>query len=144
MPLERVSKEFKDVSMTFQANPLNFDIITLKNENAISRSIRNLVLTIPGERFFNQRLGSNVKNLLFENVDPIIISAMEDEIENVIKNYEPRVELISVIVNPVSDTGLTLISNFEITNELNVTIIYRIVGIEASNQELSFALQSTR
>lgn len=144
MPLERVSKEFKDISMSFQTNPLNFDIIAIKNENAIARSIRNLVLTMPGERFFRQRLGSNVKNLLFENVDPIIISAMQDEIESVIKNYEPRVELISVTVNPVSDTGLTLTSDFEITNELNVTIIYRIVGIDASNQELSFALQSTR
>lgn len=144
MPIERISKEFKDVSMSFQANPLNFDIIALKNENAIARSIRNLVLTLPGERFFNQNLGSNVNNILFENVDAILISAMQDEIENTIKNYEPRVELISVTVSPVSDGGLIMTNDAEISNELNVTIIYRIIGIEASAQELSFALQSTR
>jgi phage baseplate assembly protein W len=144
MPIERVSREFKDVSMSFQTNPLNFDIIALKNENAIARSIRNLVLTLPGERFFNQNLGSYVNNLLFENVDAVSISAMKDQIENTIKNYEPRVELLNVSINPVSDTGLVLSNDGEITNELNVTVIYKIIGIDASTQQLSFALQSTR
>jgi phage baseplate assembly protein W len=133
MPLERVSKGFKDLSMTFQANPLNYDLIALKNETAISRSIRNLVLTSPGERFFNQDLGSKVSRSLFENVDDISASIVKDEIENTIRNYEPRVNLISVEVSPNYDEG-----------EFNVTINYRIVGIDVLPQQLSFALQPTR
>ncbi len=65
MPLERISKGFKDLSMTFQVNPINYDLIALKNETAIARSVRNLVLTYPGERFFNENLGSKVSRSLF-------------------------------------------------------------------------------
>jgi len=133
MPLERVSKGFKDLSMTFQVNPLNYDLIALKNETAIARSIRNLVLTYPGERFFNENLGSKVSRSLFENIDDISASVIKDEIENTIENYEPRVELISVDVAP----------NYE-NNEFNVTITYRIVGINVLPQQLTFALQPTR
>jgi len=133
MPLERVSKSFKDISMTFQVNPLNYDLIALKNETAIARSIRNLVLTIPGERFFNQNLGSNINKTLFENLDDITASVIKDEIQNTINNYEPRVRLIEVIVNPNYDD-----------NEFNVTINYRIVGIDVLPQQLNFALQPTR
>ncbi len=124
MPLERVSKGFKDLSMSFQVNPINYDLIALKNESAIARSIRNLVLTYPGERFFNENLGSKVSRSLFEN---------KDEIENTINNYEPRVNLIDVIVEPNYDNA-----------EFNVTINYRIVGIDVLPQQLSFALQPTR
>jgi phage baseplate assembly protein W len=133
MPLERVSKGFKDLSMTFQVNPINYDLIALKNETAIARSIRNLVLTYPGERFFNQNLGSKVSRSLFENIDDISSSIIKDEIENTIRNYEPRVNLIEVIVSPNYDS-----------NEFNVTINYRIVGIDVLPQQLSFALQPTR
>ena len=133
MPLERVSKGFKDLSMTFQANPLNFDLIALKNETAIARSVRNLVLTSPGERFFNENLGSKVSRSLFENIDAISASVIKDEIENTITNYEPRVNLISVDVAPNYSEG-----------EFNVTINYRIVGIDVLPQQLSFALQPTR
>jgi phage baseplate assembly protein W len=133
MPLERVSKGFKDLSMTFQANPLNYDLIALKNETAIARSVRNLVLTYPGERFFNENLGSKVSRSLFENADDISASVIKDEIENTIINYEPRVDLISVDVVPNYDEG-----------EFNVTINYRIVGIDVLPQQLSFALQPTR
>jgi len=133
MPLERVSKGFKDISMSFQVNPLNYDLITLKNESAIARSIRNLVLTYPGERFFNETLGSKVSRSLFENVDEISASTIKEEIENTIRNYEPRVNLIQVIVSPNYDN-----------NEFNVTINYRIVGIDVLPQQLSFALQPTR
>jgi phage baseplate assembly protein W len=133
MPLERVSKGFKDLSMTFQANPLNYDLIALKNETAIARSIRNLVLTYPGERFFNENLGSKVSRSLFENIDEISSSIIKDEIENTIRSYEPRVNLISVIISPDYDQG-----------EFNVTINYRIVGIDVLPQQLSFALQPTR
>ena len=133
MPLERVSKGFKDLSMTFQVNPLNYDLIALKNETAIARSVRNLVLTYPGERFFNENLGSKVSRSLFENIDDISASVIKDEIENTIKNYEPRVDLIDVLVDPDYDN-----------NNFNVTVNYYIVGIDALPQQLSFALQPTR
>ena len=91
MPLERVSQGFKDISMTFQSNPLTNDLIALKNESAIARSIRNIVFTLPGEKFFNENFGSRVSRSLFENVDQISASIIKDEIENSINNFEPRV-----------------------------------------------------
>jgi phage baseplate assembly protein W len=133
MPVERVSKEFKDISLSLQVNPLNYDLIAIKNETAIARSIRNLVFTLPGEKFFNQTLGSNISQSLFESLDDISAAAIQDEISNTIRNYEPRVNLISVDVSPNYDT-----------NEFNVTIRYYIVGIDVLPQELSFALQSVR
>ncbi len=133
MPVNRVSKEFKDISMSFQVNPLNYDLIAIKNESAIARSIRNLVLTYPGERFFNEDLGSKVSRSLFENIDEISASIIKDEIENTIRNYEPRVNLTEVVVAPNYDTL-----------EFNVSIYYRIVGIDVLPQQLSFALQPTR
>ena len=119
--------------MSFQINPLNSDMIAIKNETAIARSVRNLVFTLPGERFFNENLGSRVSRSLFENIDDISASIIRDEIENTINNYEPRVELIDVKVA----------ANYD-NNEFNVTINYYIVGIDALPQQLSFALQPTR
>lgn len=133
MPLERVSQGFKDISASFQKNPLNRDIIVLKNENAIARSIRNIVFTEPGEKIFAPNFGSRITQSLFDNIDYINASAIRDEIRTSIENYEPRVELDDVIVEP----------NFD-NNEFNVTIVYTIVGIDASVQELTFALQPTR
>ena len=133
MPLERISQGFKDISMTFQVNPLNYDLITLKNESAISRSIRNIVFTLPGEKFFNETFGSRVSRSLFQNIDEISASIIRDEIRNSITNYEPRVELIDVQTKPDYDNG-----------EFNVTIVYRIVGIDVPTQQLEFALQPTR
>jgi phage baseplate assembly protein W len=133
MPVERISKQFKDISMTFKVNPLNYDIIAIKNETAIGRSIRNLVLTLPGERFFNQNLGSEVSRSLFENVDQISAKVLQDQIEDTIKKYEPRVSLTSVVVDPIYDEL-----------EFNVTIRYNIIGIDVLPQQLSFALQPTR
>jgi phage baseplate assembly protein W len=133
MPVERVSRGFSDISMSFQTNPINYDLIALKNESAIARSIRNLVLTYPGERFFNDTLGSKVSRVLFDNIEEISASVIRDEIENTINNYEPRVDLIEVFVEPNYDNA-----------EFNVTINYRIVGIDVLPQQLSFALQPTR
>ena len=133
MPVERVSKGFKDVSSSFQVNPLTYDLIVIKNETAIARSIRNLVLTYQGERFFNPILGSQVSRLLFENIDEVTASAIQDEIETTINNFEPRVNLLSVDVSPNYDN-----------NEFNVTVRYEIVGIDVLPQQLSFALQPTR
>ena len=97
MPVERVSQGFKDISMTFKQNPLNNDLIVIKNENAIARSIRNIVLTLPGEKFFNENFGSNVSKLLFENLDVLTASQIEDEITTSIVNYEPRVSLVKLL-----------------------------------------------
>ena len=105
MPLQRVSQGFKDISMTFQSNPLNSDLIALKNENAISRSIRNIVFTLPGEKFFNPEFGSRVSKILFENIDEIAASNIRDEIASSIVNYEPRVDLTDVIVTADYDNN---------------------------------------
>jgi len=133
MPLERISKGFKDLSMSLQVSPLNYDILATKNETAIARAVRNLVLTVPGERFFNPRVGSEISRSLFENMDLVSASIIKSQIEETIKNYEPRVELTDVEVLPYYDN-----------NEFNVTIRYNIVGIDVQSQQLSFALQPTR
>ena len=133
MPIERVSKEFKDISMSFQVNPLTYDLIGIHNQTAISRSVRNLVLTLPGERFFNQNLGSNVNKLLFENIDSLTAASIQDEIRTTINNYEPRVKLRSVEVSPNYDQ-----------NQFDISITYDIIGIDALPQQLSFALLPTR
>ena len=133
MPVERISKGFKDISMSFKVNPISNDIIGVKNNTAIARSIRNLVLTTPGERFFNENLGSRVSEVLFDNMDEISASSIRDEIEETIIRYEPRVELKDVKVKPNYDN-----------HEFDVTIIYDVIGIAALTQQLNFALQSTR
>ena len=133
MPLERVSKGFKDLSLSFKLNPINLDLIAIKNETAIARSIRNLVLTYPGERFLNPYLGSKVSRSLFENIDAGTASIIKEEIELTIENYEPRVEVIKIEVNPDYDN-----------NTFNVIIEYNIIGVELDPQQLSFALQPTR
>ena len=133
MPLERVSQGFKDVSMSFKSNPLTNDLIALKNENAIARSVRNIVFTLPGEKFFNENFGSRISKLLFENVDDLTASSIKDEIERSIRNNEPRVRLRSVETLP----------NFE-NNEFDVTITYDIIGADVPAQQLEFVLQPTR
>ena len=133
MPVQRRSRSFKDISMSFKVNPLTDDLIAIKNQTAIARSIRNLVLTSPGERFFNNEVGSRVNELLFENMDDLTASSIKSEIENTIENYEPRVKLLSTRVSANPDSY-----------EFDVIITYEIVGIDAQAQQLSFALQPTR
>ena len=133
MPVQRISKSFKDVSASFKVNPLTNDLIVIKNTTAIARSLRNLVLTTPGERFFNENLGSQVNNLLFENVDDITAVSIRAEIINVIENYEPRVKLLTVSVNADID-------NYN----MDVRIVYQVIGIDIPPQELSFVLIPTR
>ena len=133
MPLERVKQEFKDISMSFQTNPLNDDLIALKNSSAIARSIRNIVFTQPGEKFFNPDFGSRITESLFENMDEVSALAIRDEIENSIKNFEPRVNVREVRVVP----------DFT-NNEMNATIVYEIVGIDVPPQQLEFVLLPTR
>ena len=133
MPLERVSQSFRDLSASFQANPLNNDLVVLKNANAIARSIRNIISTSPGEKFFDPDFGSNVTKLLFENIDDISAISIRDEIENSINNYEPRVSLISVEITPDYDN-----------NAFDAKLIYRIIGIDIPPQQLEFVLLPTR
>ena len=133
MPLEKVSQGFKDISMTFQANPLNNDLIGLKNENAIARSIKNIVFTVPGEKFFNETFGSDISEVLFENINDISAAQIEDQIRLSIENYEPRVELIDVQAIP----------NFD-NNQFDAIITYEIIGTNIPPQELQFVLQPTR
>ncbi len=133
MPIQRVSRGFKDISMTFQSNPLNDDLIALKNANAIARSVRNIVMTIPGERFFQPSFGSGINRVLFNNMDEISASILEDEIRNSIRNYEPRVRLRSLKVQ----------ANFD-NNAFDTVITYDIIGADVPAQQLQFALQSAR
>ena len=133
MPIERVSQGFKDISMTFQSNPLNSDLIAIKNENAIARSLRNIVFTTPGEKFFNQSFGSRITESLFENIDEITATIIVDEIRQSIDNYEPRVEVDDVRAFPNYDN-----------NSFDVTITYDVIGSEIPTQELQFVLQSSR
>ena len=133
MPLERVSQGFKDVSMSFKVNPLTSDLIALKNENAIARSVKNIVFTLPGEKFFDERFGSKISKLLFDNIDDLTASNIRDEIERSIRNNEPRVRLRSVSTFP----------DYE-KNQFDVTIIYDIIGADVPAQQLEFVLQPTR
>ena len=133
MPIRRLSQGFKDISATFQVNPINEDLIVTFNENAIARAVRNLVFTVPGEKPFQPTVGSNVSQLLFENFDQLTAQSIKREIENTIINYEPRVNL----------TGVEVTANFD-NNAFDCIIKYDIVGIDVLPQQLSFALQPTR
>ena len=133
MPAERVSKGFKDISASFQVNPLNDDLIALTNINAIARSIRNLVFTQRGDIPFKPTLGSRVSELLFEPMDQITSTALREEIRDTIDNFEPRVKLEEVEVVPDYDEG-----------QYDIIINYIIIGIDVLPQQLSFALVPTR
>ena len=133
MPQQRVKRKYKDLSMSFETNPLNDDLVSLSDTTAIARSIRNIVFTQPGEKFFNPDFGSRISESLFENVDEVSALAIEDEIRSSIINFEPRVNLLDTTVVPNPDS-----------NEMNVTIEYEIVGIDIPPQQLEFALLPTR
>ena len=133
MPQQRVKRKFKDISMSFETNPLNDDLVSLSDTTAIARSIRNIVFTSPGEKFFNPDFGSRISESLFENVDEVSALAIEDEIKSSIINFEPRVNLLDVNVDPNVDD-----------NEMNVIIQYEVTGIDIPPQQLEFVLLPTR
>ena len=133
MPQQRVKRKYKDLSMSFETNPLNDDLVSLSDTAAIARSIRNIVFTSPGEKFFNPDFGSRISESLFENVDEVSALAIEDEIKSSIINFEPRVNLLNTVVVPNPDD-----------NEMNVTIEYEITGIDIPPQQLEFVLLPTR
>ena len=125
MPLERISQGFKDISMSFQTNPLTSDLIAMKNENAIARSVKNIVFTNPGEKFFNPRFGSRITESLFENADELTAIEISTQIEESINRYEPRVKLRSVDANANIDG-----------NSFDVVITYDIIEADIPTQQL--------
>ena len=133
MAVQRVSRAFKDISLSFVPHPVTKDLQVLKNESAIRRAVRNIVETIPTERFFNSLLGSDVRRSLFEFVDFGTASIIQDQILIAIENFEERVDNVIVEVDPQPDT-----------NTFNVTVIFDIVGQEFPTQEYSFLLEATR
>lgn len=133
MPAFRQSRSFKDISLSFRRHPVTNDVITISNEDAIKRSVRNLVETINNERPFNSLIGSEVRSSLFEPADRDILTRLEIEIETAIKNFEPRVSLTRVLADHPPDT-----------NEITIQVEYDIIGQESQPQELTFILQPTR
>lgn len=133
MPLEGVSRGFKDISFSFGKHPVSNDLVALTNESAISRAVRNLVLTKIAERPFNRDLGTKVKEALFENFDAITASIIEDEIRFVLNRYEERITLREVSVLHDNDSSI-----------VECKIQYEIVGRSETLQELTFALESVR
>lgn len=131
--ITRISRSFRDISLSFEPHPITKDLPILQNQSAINRSIRNLVETIPTERFFNSTIGSNIRSSMFDIIDFASSSIVEDQIRILISNYEPRVRDTKVQVEPRPDL-----------NEYEVTITYTIVGQEVPSQEYSFILEATR
>lgn len=132
MPLQQEtikSRYFKDISMSFKVNPINYDLISVSNEAAISRSIRNLVLTNKGERPFEPEIGCDIQNSLFENLDFVAAASIKSTITYTIETYEPRVNLQEVIVQP----------NFEY-NRYDVQITYEIIGMDVPSIEIEFSI----
>ena len=133
MAIQRKSRAFKDISLSFQPHPVTKDLPVLINERAIIRSVRNLVETIPTERFFDSLLGSDVRDSLFENYSRGQVSIIEDQIRETCKRYEPRVDNVGVSVDSNPDD-----------NTLNVKIFFNIVGLESAPQSFTFILEPTR
>ena len=133
MAIRRISRGFKDISLSFTPHPVTKDLTILKNENSIKKSVRNLVQTIPTERFFNSAIGSEVRDSLFEFVDFGTASVIQNQIQIVLENFEPRIENVTVEVQPKPDTY-----------EFEVTVFFTIVGQDIPTQEFTFMLEATR
>jgi phage baseplate assembly protein W len=133
MAIQRISRSFKDISLSFDPHPVTKDLPILKNERAITRSIRNLVETIPTERFFNSLLGSEIRSSLFEFVDYGTASIIQNQIETTIENYEPRVDNVKVEVDPQPDN-----------NSFEVSVTFDIIGQQFPTQQFTFLLEATR
>jgi phage baseplate assembly protein W len=133
MASTRKSRAFKDISLSFVPHPITKDLPVLVNERAIARSVRNLVETIPTERFFNPDLGSDVRNTLFDFCDYGTASIIAEQIEEVILNYEQRVANLTVEVIPRPDN-----------NTFEATIVFDIIGQSLPSQNISFILEVTR
>ena len=129
----RTSRRFKDISLSFSPHPVTKDLPVLLNERAITRSVRNLVETMPTERFFNPLLGTDVRESLFENFTRSTVYVIEDQIRETILNYEPRVSNLVVEVDGRPDL-----------NELEIKVLFDINGLTVPTQSFSFILEPTR
>ena len=129
----RVSRSFKDISLSFTPHPVTKDLTVIKDANAIKKSVRNLVQTIPRERFFNPNLGTDIRGSLFDFVDFGTASVIQQQIEISLQNFEPRIDNVSVEVDPRPDL-----------NEFEVTVFFNIVGQQVPAQEFTFILEATR
>ena len=134
MATTRISRSFKDISLDFEnPHPVTNDFTILKNERAITRSVRNIVETIPTEKYFNSLFGSDVYRSLFDFVDFGTATIIQDQIKTSLENFEPRINNVRVEVDPRPDDN-----NFE------ATVIFDIIGQEFPTQEFSFILEATR
>lgn len=133
MPVQRISRGFKDISLSFDPHPVTKDLPIIKNESAIIRAVRNLVQTVPTERVFNSSLGSDISQSLFEFVDYGTAAIIREQIITSIKNYEPRVTGLIVEVTPEPDL-----------NTFTVDISFDILGQETPAQQFTFILEATR
>ena len=133
MTIKRISRAYKDISLSFDPHPVSNDLKVLKNENAIRRSVRNIVQTIPTEKFFNPLFGSDVYRSLFDFVDFGTASNIQGQIEIALDNYEARIDNVIVEVDPQPDL-----------NSFEVIVTYDIIGQEFPSQEYSFLLEATR
>lgn len=131
--MNRISRKFKDISLSFTRNPVTNDILALNDADAIKKSVVNLVRTRIGERFFNSLVGTNVENSIFELQSVPLARSLQIDIETLLKNFEPRIRLTSVQVNYP-----------DYTNELNIIISYDIIGLSIPTQTVDFILQPTR
>ena len=133
MATQRTSRAFKDISLSFSPHPVTKDLPVLLNERAIVRSVRNLVETIPTERFFNPLIGTDIRDSLFENFTPTTVTIIEDQIRATVRNFEPRVGKLNIEVDARPDL-----------NSLQVKVIFTIKGLEAPPQSFTFFLEPTR
>ena len=129
----KISRAFKDISLSFKKHPVTNDVTVLRNEDAIKKSVINLTRTRINDRFFNELIGTSIADNLFENMDSGLEAALEEEIGTLLRNYEPRIELNSVYVIANQDS-----------NDLNIQIDYDIVGLPVPSQNIEFLLQPTR
>ena len=133
MAIQRKSRAFKDISLSFSPHPVTKDLPVLTNERAIVRSVRNLVETIPTERFFNSLIGTDIRDSLFENFTAVTPTIIEDQVRNTIRNFEPRVGEIGIEVDALPDS-----------NRLEVKVLFEIIGLQVPTQSFSFILEPTR
>ena len=133
MAIQRKSRAFKDISLSFSPHPVTKDLPVLTNERAIIRSVRNLVETIPTERFFNSILGTDIRDTLFGNYDRAEVMMIEDQIRETLGNFEPRVSNVGATVKAIPDD-----------NTFNVTVFFDINGLDIPTQSFSFILEPTR
>tara|TARA_A100001201_G_scaffold95657_1_gene82819 strand:+ start:559 stop:960 length:402 start_codon:yes stop_codon:yes gene_type:complete len=130
---EPISRGFRDISLSFTRHPVTNDITIIKNEDAIKKSVINLVRTQVNERFFNSFLGTTLGSTLFELINEESFDFLEDEIEVLLRNFEPRIAVTRVFAQSQVDS-----------NSIFVQIEYDIVGLPLPTQEIEFLLQPTR